>query len=229
MIRCIAIDDEPRALQVIQEHANRASFVTLLASFTDPFAAVEFANQHAVDLILLDIHMPDITGDNLVSLFTTNPLIIFTTAHSEYALKSYDLDAVDYLLKPFDYARFLKALTKVRDRLQPTSRPPAEFIFVNTGHRRERIDLADLLYLEGEGNYVRYQAKKARYLVRTSIKEALKSLPEHRFAQIHRSFIVALQAIERIEENRVVIAGKSLPIGSTYRTPFMQTIERLQG
>lgn len=229
MIRFIAIDDEPRALQVIRDHAERVSFATLLATFTNPFEAVEYVATTPVDLALLDIHMPDIAGTELVRLFNPKPLLIFTTAHSEYALQSYELDAIDYLLKPFDFPRFLKALTKAQQRLNIDESVDADFIFVNTGHQRQRIDFTQLLYVEGQGNYVRYCLEDSGYLVRASIKETRNILPTHQFVQIHRSYIVALRAIERIEENRVFVAGTSIPIGATYRTPFLERIERFQG
>ena len=118
MIRCVAIDDEPRALEIIQHHAERTPFLTLEKTFLDPFAAIDYINQQKVELVFLDIDMPDIDGMRVLSQLKTNPLIVFTTAHSEYALKGYEVDALDYLLKPFDYARFVVAATKARDRLQ---------------------------------------------------------------------------------------------------------------
>lgn len=228
MIRCVAIDDEPGALEVIQNHASRSSAITLEHTFTDPFEAIEYVNAQKIELVFLDINMPDINGLQLVEHFRHKPLIVFTTAHSAYAIESYQVEAIDYLLKPFDYARFLKAIARAEERLKspsPRSSPP--FIFVNTGNQKQRIMLDDLLYIESEGNYVSYATQTAKYLVRASIRDTLKTLPEEQFTQIHRSFIVALQAIDRIEDNRVFISNRMLPIGATYREGFYQLIDQL--
>ena len=228
MIRCVAIDDEPGALEVIKRHASRSSALSLEQIFTDPFKAIEYVNEQAIELVFLDINMPDINGLQLVTYFKHKPLIVFTTAHSAYAIESYQVEAIDYLLKPFDYARFLKAITRAQERLKspaPRSSPP--FIFVNTGNQKQRIMLDDLLYIESEGNYVSYVTQTAKYLVRASIRDTLKALPAEQFTQIHRSFIVALQAIDRIEDNRVFISNRKLPIGATYRERFYQLIDQL--
>lgn len=229
MIRCIAVDDEPRALEVIAHHAGRVPFLSLEKTFLDPFEAIEYAKQHPIELVFLDINMPDIDGMRAAGLFESKPLIVFTTAHSEYALKGYEADALDYLLKPFDFARFMAAATKARTRLGNVVQESAGFLFLNTGNQRQRVVLDALLTVEGEGNYVRYCTDDQSFLVRSSIKEALKSLPAHRFVQIHRSYIVALNHIDKIEDNHVFVGKKRLPIGATYRTAFYQLIDGFNG
>lgn len=224
MIKAVAIDDEPKALNVLQRHAERTRFLSLECIFTDPFEAITYINSNQVDLVFLDIDMPDINGLQLVNHFKSRPLIVFTTAHSEYALQSYEVEALDYLLKPFDYARFLTAVTKAQDRLQPSSSSNVEYLFINTGTQKQRIFLADLCYLSGEGNYVKYQTSQTSYLVRSSIKEALQNLPAHQFVQIHRSYIVSLPHIDKVEDNHVFIGQKALPIGATYRVDFHKRI-----
>ena len=226
MIRSVAIDDEPRALAVLENHAGRTPFVELEATFVDPFEAIEHINAHGVDLVFLDINMPALNGIDMLQHFRQKPLVIFTTAHSEYALKSYEVEALDYLLKPFDYARFLLAVSKARDRLASRAREDAGFLFVNTGTKKERVVLDDIRYIESEGNYVRYVTDARSYLVRASIKETQEQLPAHLFVQIHRSFIVALQHIDKIEDNQVILGKKSIPLGATFREAFWQRIER---
>ena len=224
MITCIAIDDEPKALEIIRNHVARVPFLSLAQTFLDPFEAVAFANDHPVDLVFLDINMPDIDGLQLTKSFSGKPLIIFTTAHSEYAIQSYEVAAVDYLLKPFDFARFLMAVTKAKTRLSPQPIAGSDFFFVNTGSQKRRLVYNEICYIEGEGNYVKYVTKTESVLVRASIRETLAQLPESLFVQIHRSFIVSLQYIDKIEDNHVYIANKMIPVGATWRDAFLKRI-----
>lgn len=227
MIRAIAIDDEPKALTIIQSHAAKVSFLTLEKSFTDPFQGIEYINDHVPDLVFLDINMPDISGLQLLKNLTKEPLIIFTTAHSEYAVKSYEVQALDYLLKPFDYARFLLAVTKAKEKLGTSSSANNTFFFVNTGNQKQRLFYDDIFYIEGEGNYVNYYTEKGKVMVRSTIKKTLALLPNTTFIQIHRSYIVALPWIDKIEDNQVVIGGKKIAIGATYREEFFKIINSI--
>ncbi len=195
----------------------------------DPFEAVAYLDRHPVDLVFLDIQMPAIDGLRLVDLFNPRPLLVFTTAHSEYAVASYEAEAVDYLLKPFDYARFLKAVTRVRDRMRAGGTSAQELLFVNTGRQLQRIVLSELHYVESDGNYVMYVTDSGRHLVRATIKETLDVLPPGRFAQIHRSYIVAFDRIEKVEDQQAFVSGRMLPIGMTFRAGFMEAIKRFSG
>lgn len=228
MLKAIAIDDEPSALTIIKSHADKVSFLELIATFTNPFQGIEYINDHAPDVIFLDINMPDISGLQLLKNLTKKPLIIFTTAHSEYAVKSYEIEAVDYLLKPFDYARFLLAVTKVKEKLNQTVKPTNPFFFVNTGNQKQRIFYEDIHYLEGEGNYVNYYTTKGKVMVRSTIKKTVASLPQKQFIQLHRSYLVALSWIDKIEDNHVFIENKRIPIGATYKNNFLLRIEELE-
>ena len=228
-IRCVAVDDEPRALQVVQRHAQRTPFLDLVASFVDPVEALAYLNAHTVDVLLIDIQIPDLDGLSLVRQLKKVPLLIFTTAHSEYAVESYEVEAVDYLLKPFDYPRFLQAASKVQQRLYPGIQPfsSSGFLFLNTGSQKQRVMMDELRVLEGEGNYVNYMTETSTYLVRTSIKQALRALPADQFVQIHRSYVVALRHIDKIEDHFVFIGNKHFPVGATYRSHFYERIEQL--
>lgn len=228
MIKCIAVDDEPMALEVIRNHISRVDFLSLENFFTDPYLAISFVNEHAVDLVFLDISMPGINGMQLSTCFTRQPYLIFTTAHSEYALASYELKAVDYLLKPFDFPRFLAAANKVKERMTETVKSAAEFFFVNTGNQRQRIFYKEITHIKGEGNYVTYYTVKGKILVRASISETAAQLPASMFIQIHRSTIVALQWIEKIEDQHVYIEKERLPVSATYREKFMDVVNSLQ-
>lgn len=227
MIHCIAIDDEPRALSVIKSHASKLDFLSLDETFVDPIKALRYLETHAVDLVFLDIQMPSINGLEVLKQIPTKPQVIFTTAHSEYALESYEVEAVDYLLKPFDFARFMLAATRARDRMKTAIQPERTFMFVNTGTQKQRIVWDEILYIEGDGNYVRYVMTSGKVLVRASVKDTLKILPATQFVQIHRSHIVALQAIEKIGDNHVFIADQRLPISNSYREAFLTLIDSL--
>lgn len=216
MIRCIAIDDEPKALGIIVNHVSKLDHVDLLATFSDPFQAISFLNNHTVDLLFLDINMPNVNGFDLLKTLTKKPMVIFTTAYSEYAMESYEVNAIDYLLKPFDFPRFVLAVTKAQDLMKSQAGSNSNFIFVNTGNQRQRIDFDDIFYLKAEGNYVSYMTSKGKLLVRSSIKEALALLPEESFIQIHRSYVVAFHQVEKIEDNHVFVADQSIPISSSY-------------
>ncbi len=228
MLRTIAIDDEPKALEIIKNHISSVPFLTLEGTFTDPVQAVNYLNENPVDLVFLDINMPHINGLQLLKNFIRRPLIIFTTAHSEYALAGYEVEAVDYLLKPFDFPRFLLAATRAKERLAKAPPPANDFFFVQTGNQRRRIDYSDILYVEGEGNYVSYFTGAGRILVRSSIRESLEGLPAGRFVQVHRSFIVALQWIDKIEDNHVFTAQRKISIGAKYREDFFRMLESLK-
>ncbi len=220
----MAIDDEPRALAVIEKHAGRIDFLKLEGTFLDPLEATAFLQQNPVDLVLLDIQMPEISGLDLLRSFPRHTLVVFTTAHSEYAVASYEVDAVDYLLKPFDFARFLLAMTRVRERLKQNVKDERDFFFVTVGREKRRLTYTEIYYLEGEGNYVAYHTKDGKVLVRSSIRDALKKLPSDRFVQIHRSYLVALPWVEKVQDYHVHIAGRKLPIGATFREAFEQII-----
>ena len=225
MIRAIAIDDEPNALRGIENHAAQVSFLQLVGAFTDPFKALKFLEENNVHLILLDINMPDISGLELSRIVKErNTFIIFTTAFSEYALESYDLDAVDYLLKPFEFTRFHSALLKVRKRLSSSSYT-SNFFFVNTGNERYKIRYRDIQYIEGNGNYITYHLGSEKVLVRSTIKQVLAYLPPSDFIQVQRSYIVALSHIDVIRDNHIHIGQVRISIGPTYKEQVKSIVD----
>ena len=234
----IAIDDEPKALDIVRVFAEKVPFLELKATFQDAFEALDYLQKEAVDLIFLDIKMPDISGLEFLKVLSNPPLVIFTTAYAEHAVQSYDFDAIDYLLKPFALSRFLKACTKANEVLEireiskenkrqsaqsgsALARPTltlAESIFVKNSYEQVRVMLDDILYLEAGGNYVVFVTKQQKIASRMTMSEAEKLLPQERFVRIHRSYIVAKDKIERFDRYEVCIQQQPIPIGANYST-----------
>jgi DNA-binding LytR/AlgR family response regulator len=221
MLRAIAIDDEPIALDVIRSLVTKISFVQLEQYFTNAFEAIDYLKQHPVDLIFLDIKMPDISGIEMLHALSNPPMVIFTTAYSEHAVQSFELNAIDYLLKPFSQARFLKACNKAQEQFELRSRvvnpaAPLTHIFIKSGHDQVRIELNDILYIESNGNYMEFIMPDRKILSRLTMKEVEELLPSASFVRIHRSYIVAKQQVNKIEKNAVWIRKTELPIGPGY-------------
>jgi two-component system, LytTR family, response regulator len=220
MLAAIAIDDEPIALEVIKKLSSRIPFIELRASFTDAFKAVEFLQQEVIDLLFLDIKMPDISGIELLKSLTNPPMIIFTTAYSEHAVQGFELNAVDYLLKPFSAARFLKACQKALEQfeLRKENRIPVEAkpVFIKSGQDQVRVDLDKILYAESNGNYIKFILENQTILSRLTMSETEALLPSTAFIRIHRSYIVSIKKISKIEKRSIWISQTQLPIGAGY-------------
>ncbi|MES2416838.1 MAG: LytTR family DNA-binding domain-containing protein [Bacteroidota bacterium] len=216
----IAIDDEPIALDIVAAHAAKVPFVDLRASFTNAFEAIGYLQQHKVDLLFLDIKMPDINGIDFLKSLSKPPMVVFTTAYSEHAVQSFELDAVDYLLKPFSLSRFLKACNKAKnlfDLHNQTSANKVDFIFVKDGYEQIKVWLADILYIEASGNYTQLHLTENKMLSsRITINELLELLPGKEFIRIHRAFIIAKNKVTKYDRSQVWINGKMIPIGVTY-------------
>ena len=219
-LTAIAIDDEPQALDVISLHAAKVPFLDLKAQFSDAFEAIAWLQTNRVDLLFLDIKMPDISGVDVVKCLPKVPMVIFTTAYSDYAVQGFELDAVDYLLKPFSLARFLKACTKALDIHTLRSGNPAEsvpdFIFVKTGYEEEKVLLDDILYIEADGNYLTLVLPNRKLLSRQTMADLLQQLPPDQFVRIHRSFCVAVNKITKMARQEITVAGHVIPIGASY-------------
>ncbi len=226
MITCIAIDDEPKALNVIQSHATQIEYLELKQVFSDPFEALVYLKNNPIDFVFLDINMPDVDGFSVLNQLPDKTLVIFTTAHSEYAIQSYEVEAIDYLLKPFDFVRFQSAVTKIKNKLSADTLVAKnnEFFFVNTGGTKQKILFSDVYFLKSDANYVHYFTKSGKYMVRASIKELLTSLPENDFIQTHRSYIVSLKWVEKIDAQQVLVANKLVPMSSTFKAKLLDQI-----
>ncbi len=221
MLSAIAIDDEPIALDVIKTLAEKIPFLTIKACFVNAFEAAGFLRNEKIDLIFLDIKMPDISGIDFLRTISDPPMVIFTTAYSEHAVQSFELDAIDYLLKPFSLPRFLKACNKanaqyeLKQKQDHTNIPPA-FIFIKSGYDQIKVNLENILYAESSGNYVQFILKDKRITSRLTMSEAEAILPVSLFTRIHRSYIVARNHVSKIERNTVWINETALPVGASY-------------
>ncbi len=219
-LTAIAIDDEQVALSVIRTHAAQVPFLEIREYFTDPFKALDYLQAEKVDLLFLDIRMPDISGLELMTTLPGGPMVIFTTAYSEHAVQSFELDALDYLLKPFSFERFLKACNKAKGlqeliQQRQKSDVPAH-IMIKSGYEQHKVPFDDILYLESAGNYINFILKDKRILSRLSMQEALALLPPDRFTRVHRSFIVANNKIEKADRNCLYIGQVPVSIGAAY-------------
>lgn len=212
----IAIDDEPIALEVVRAHAAKVPFLDLKATFTDAFKAMDYLQKETIDLIFLDIKMPDISGLDFLKSLNRKPLVIFTTAYTEHAVISFELDAVDYLLKPFSLARFLKACNKANELYQLRNTGIPDHIFIKTGYEQVKVRFEDICYTEAEGNYVNFVLKNSKLLSRMTFTEMENILPKNKFIRIHRSYMVAKSHIDKIERHQVHVNGTTLPVGDSY-------------
>jgi two-component system, LytTR family, response regulator len=226
-MKAIAIDDEPIALDIIRAHAAKVPYLELKAAFTDAFKAMEYLQQESVDLIFLDIKMPDISGIDFFNSLSQKPLVIFTTAYAEHAVTSFELDAIDYLLKPFSFARFLKGCNKAYELYKfRNSAAPVDYLFVKTGYEQVKVLYEEILYLEAAGNYVTFVLKDRSVLSRSTFAEVATLMPADKFVRVHRSFIVALNKIDKAEKSQVTIGGAKIPIGEAYGQSFREAMGR---
>jgi DNA-binding LytR/AlgR family response regulator len=221
MLNAIAIDDEPIALEVIKSLAEQVVFITITECFTNSFKAMDYLQKNKVDLIFLDIKMPNISGIDFLKAISNPPMVIFTTAYSEHAVQSFELDAIDYLLKPFSLARFLKACNKANEQFElrnnnynTSSGVPS--VFIKSGYEQVRVDLGDILYAESVGNYMQFVLNDRNIVSRLTMTDAEALLPAKAFIRIHRSFIASTGHITKVDKKSVWIGKKELPIGTAY-------------
>jgi DNA-binding LytR/AlgR family response regulator len=240
-LTCLIVEDEPLARNLLTEYAKKVPFLNLVKACSNPMEALEVLRTNPVDILFLDIQMPEITGITLLKILQKKPMVILTTAYSEYALESYELDVVDYLLKPITFDRFLKAVDKANQRLKlpasplPTSpqekistEPTPDFVFVKDGTKLVKINFADVLYVEGLKDYVTIHTKAQKVISLQRLKALEMQLPADRFIRIHHSYIIALKAIDAIHKGEVQIGNAMIPISDTYRKAFKEFIEKNQ-
>lgn len=225
-MRCIAIDDEPLALQLITQYASRISFLSLEKTFTNPDEANKWLQYNEVDLLLLDIQMPDINGLNFYKGLLRKPPVIFTTAYTKYAVDGFNVDAVDYLVKPFEYDRFLKAVYKAREYLEFLTSQEFKMasIFLKVDYQLMKINLKDIELIEGLDDYIKIHIKPKPVLTLMTLKSLQEKLPSSEFIRIHRSYIVPSGKIESFGKSKVKIAGKEIPVGSSYNEVYQQLL-----
>jgi two-component system LytT family response regulator len=241
-LNCLIVDDEPLARKLLSDYVQKVPYLKLLRTCSGPMEALEFLRDNPVDLLFLDIQMPEITGLTLLKILQKKPWVILTTAYSEYALESYDLDVVDYLLKPITLERFLKAMEKINQRMQrivnqqlpseevaplpvATEAGPA-YIFVKDGTKLVKVKLSEIMYVEGMKDYVAIHTPQQRIVTLQRLKAMEEQLPESQFIRIHNSYIVALEWLDSIHKEKVKVGSALLPISDSYRKSFKDFIEK---
>lgn len=238
MIRCLVVDDEPLALDILEDYISKVHFLQLVKTTTNPIEALQLVQQDQIDLVFLDVQMPELTGLQFLKIINGKCQVILTTAYPEYALDGYELDVVDYLLKPIAFDRFYKAVHKVMQQNTPhtpvAQEPPPvpvavsnapQFIFVKTEHKIQKIYLDDIRYIEGLKDYISIFTPAERVITLQNMKKMEEVLPVGQFIRVHKSYIVSLDKIESIERSRIIIGDKTIPIGDTYREDFFKLIE----
>ncbi|GAB4429110.1 MAG: LytTR family DNA-binding domain-containing protein [Bacteroidia bacterium] len=229
-LRAIAIDDEPLALEVIRRFAGKTPQLDLIGVFQNPVEALDFLQHEDVDLLFLDIHMPDLTGMQFIQSMSEQPLVIFTTAYSQYAVDSYELNAVDYLLKPIPFDRFLKAVNKAaqvfRSRLPQDDQPGGkDYLFVKSDTRYFKVNFPDILYIEGMRDYIAvHTVQKQRILTLMSMTAMLSRLPGEHFMRVHKSYIVGLDHITLIQNSRIYIGEREIPVSNSYKDELLRFV-----
>lgn len=226
-MKAIAIDDEALALEVVKAHAAKVPFLELTATFSDAFKALEYLQKENVDLIFLDIKMPDISGIDFFNSLSKKPLLIFTTAYADHAVASFEMDAVDYLLKPFSLSRFIKGCNKAFELYTfRNSEETADHLFVKTGYEQVKVTFADIHFIEATGNYVTFGLKEKNILSRSTFAEAISMLPSEGFVRVHRSYLVSVNKIDKVERHQVTINDKKIPVGEAYRQQLALALKR---
>lgn len=223
---CIIIEDEPLAMERTRLFVEKLPFLTLTATFDNALTALMYLKSNQVDILFLDINMDELSGIELLEGANISSQVIITTAYQEYALKGYELNVTDYLLKPFTFNRFLQAVTKAQKALafSGTEAPPGDFIFIKTENRLEKVSFKDILYIEGMRDYRRIHTQTKRIMTLQNFKELEQLIPASMVCRVHKSYMVAIDKIESIERNRIKIADQIIPISGTYKDLFYQVI-----
>ncbi|MDR1356419.1 MAG: LytTR family DNA-binding domain-containing protein [Tannerellaceae bacterium] len=235
-MKCIAVDDEPLALKIISRYCDQAPSLRLMAAYTDPLEGLSAIRSMEPDLLFLDIRMPDISGIDLAGALKEDALIIFTTAHREYAVEGFELNVVDYLLKPFGFDRFLTACEKAEERLRrslqqkPAAEQPApsDMLIFKCNYRNIHLPFNDILYIEALDNYVKIVTASKTYVPTMTLKSILSLLPEQEFVRVHKSFVIPVARIKSYNREAVVTDSIETPVGRTFRKDFFERMNILK-
>ncbi|MCB0471835.1 MAG: response regulator transcription factor [Flavobacteriaceae bacterium] len=225
-IKTIIIDDEPKAIDVLKRYCDEIDLIEVIATFRDPIKAMGFLQSEKVELIFLDINMPKINGFEFLNIVKPKPKVIFTTAYTEYAIDSYDYDTVDYLLKPIEFQRFLKAVNRARQMISVTkeqlvaasdSNKTEKTIYIKSGPQLFKVNTNDIIYLEKDGNYLTFHTTNKKILSRQNMKDVFEIVDPKEFIRVHKSFVVAIKYMEIIESHQIRIGEIKIPVGRNYR------------
>ena len=238
VLNCVIIDDEPLARECIANYVNEVDFLTLAGVGNNPLELIPLLEHHAVDLIFLDIQMPKMNGIEFLKATPRLPMVIITTAYPSYALESFQLDVMDYLVKPILFDRFFQAINKAKDYQsllnrssandQPDSALAANYFFIKCGHKFERIYFSDVLYIEALQNYVTVYTLKGKFITQLPLKTVERNLSGHPFIRVHKSYIVSIPKIEAIENNDIIIQTYRIPISRNYREQVMDSVVNIK-
>lgn len=234
ILNCLVVDDEPLARNLLSDYVKKVPDLHLVGTAENALNAMKLLRENQIDLIFLDIQMPELTGINMLKALQARPMVIFTTAYSEYALESYELDVVDYLLKPITFERFLKATEKVSQRSLvgegSTNQLPVDpaFVFVKDGTKLVKVLIKDILYVEGLKDYVTVHTTTQKIVTLQRLKTLESQLPEDQFIRIHNSYIVSFNAIHTIHKNEVQIGSAKIPISDSYKKSFKEWVDKNQ-
>lgn len=238
-ITCYIIDDEPLAQEILEEYIAKVPFLELKGSFMSPLEATGQIKEHIPDLLFLDINMPDLNGLSFIPMLNPRPQIILTTAYDQYALKAFELEVKDYLLKPFSFERFYKSVLRVyqehchkqhpeKKELKPDRTKESDFIFLKEGHKIQKLAIHEILYIEGMRDYVRIHTTREKIMTLLNFARLEELLPPTKFVRVHRSFMVAIDKIDHIEKKRIKIVDKTIPISETYADTFFKKLNGLK-
>jgi two-component system LytT family response regulator len=241
MIRCLIVDDEPLALHILEDYISKIPFLQLVKATTNPIEALTIVQDKGADLVFLDVQMPELSGIQFLRIANGKAKVILTTAYPQYALEGYELDVIDYLLKPIAFDRFFKAVQKAQTIMQPPVAAQAkaiqaepqqqqqdflsDFIFVKTEHKIQKVYLNNILFIEGLKDYISIFTPAERIITLQNMKKMEDALPAKYFIRVHKSYIVSVNKIDSIERSRIFIGDKIIPVGDTYREEFFKVID----
>ncbi len=235
MITCLIVEDEPLARNLLTEYVQKVPYLKLIQASSNPLAALEILRKEQVDLLFLDIQMPELTGISLLKTLQKKPFVVLTTAYSQYALEGYELDVVDYLLKPITFERFVKAVEKVNQRMGSPERIPVDtkkeeqtYVFVKDGTRLVKVAFDNILFVEGMKDYVTIHMRGQKITTLQRLKVLEDQLPANKFIRVHHSYIVAIEAIDAVHKGEIRIGNEHIPISESYRKAFREFIESRQ-
>ena len=232
-IRCLIIDDKPLAIDILADYTRKVPFLELVSTTTNPIEGLSIIREQNIDLVFLDIQMPELTGLQFMKIAGKQCKVILTTAYSKYALEGFEHDVIDYLLKPIAFDRFYRAAEKGKEIIckpiirstQTNAEANPEYLFVKTEHRIQKVNLKDILFIEGLQNYISIQTSNERVLSLQTLKKIEESLPMKDFVRVHKSYIVALRHISAIERSRIFIGDMVIPVGDNYREGFYGIVD----
>lgn len=226
MINCIIVDDEPLAIKLIASYVENMATLNCLQTFTNPLTAIQFIRANKVDLVFLDIQMPELSGVDVARIIDDEVKVIFTTAFPNFAIEGFELNAVDYLVKPVSFSRFVTSVDRVIDTAKVTGQATEskDYIFVKTEYRLQKVDTKDVFYLKGSGDYCTIHLSDEKIMTLEKLKSFAERLSPSKFSRVHKSYIVAIDKINYIEKNRIYIQDEVIPIGSTYEEKFRRLL-----